>query len=480
MSKRLAEADLAAVEAQLGRPVRGEVQVAHRCACGRPDVVATPPRLPDGTPFPTTFYLTCPRVTSALSTLESEGLMAQWTAELAVDADIADAYRRAHEDYLARRAELGAAPEIDGVSAGGMPDRVKCLHALVGHALAAGPGVNPVGDRALALLTERGMWPPDVPCLPRGRRVAAIDCGTNSIRLLIAEADASGSLRDVTRELRIVRLGEGLGRTGVIGDAALARTLAACDDYARIIADAGVAAVRFVATSASRDARNRDDFVAGVQQRIGVLPEVISGAEEARLSFVGAVDSPQVAAAAAAPRLVVDIGGGSTEFVFGADAPVASRSVDIGCVRLAERHLHADPPAAAELAAVAADADAAITVAAQVVPLTEAASMVGLAGTVTTVAAISMGLERYDAAIIHGARISAAEVHRVTEMLGAMTLAEREAMPIMLPGRADVIVAGSIILSRIVTAAGVDEVIVSEHDILDGIVTDLVPPAGEH
>ncbi|MDQ1249614.1 MAG: exopolyphosphatase / guanosine-5-triphosphate,3-diphosphate pyrophosphatase [Actinomycetota bacterium] len=453
--------------------MRGQVQVAHRCPCGQPDVVATPPRLPDGSPFPTTFYLTCPRATAALSTLESEGVMARLAAELAADPAFAADYRSAHEDYLARRANLGAVPEIDGVSAGGMPDRVKCLHALVAHSLAAGPGVNPVGDEALSRLAARGMWSTDPPCVPRAR-VAAIDCGTNSIRLLISEPDgATGVLRDVVRELQIVRLGEGLGRTGLIGEPALARTFAACDDYAETIAAANVVAVRFVATSASRDAGNRDVFTAGVQARIGVLPEVITGAEEARLSFVGAIASPRVAAAAMAPRLVVDIGGGSTEFVLGDDTPVASRSVDIGCVRLAERHLHSDPPTAPELAAVAADADEAIALAAQVVPLTQAASLVGLAGTVTTVAALSMGLAEYDAAVIHGARISAAEVHRVTGMLGALTLAERERLPAMVPGRADVIVAGSIILSRIMIAAQVDEVIVSEHDILDGIVGDL-------
>jgi len=158
-------ADLEAVEAQLGRPVRGHVRVAHRCPCGLPDVLATAPRLPDGSPFPTHFYLTCPRANAAVSTLESEGLMVHFAARLAEDPEFAAAYRRAHDDFLSRRSEWGSVEEIDGISAGGMPDRVKCLHALLAHALAAGPGVNPVGDEVLAILNERGMWNRAAPCV---------------------------------------------------------------------------------------------------------------------------------------------------------------------------------------------------------------------------------------------------------------------------------------------------------------------------
>lgn len=471
--------DYSAVVGQLGRPLRGEVSVAHRCPCGQPDVVATAPRLDDGSPFPTAFYLTCPRAVAAASTLESEGVMPLLQSRLESDVEFAAAYRRAHEDYLRRRVELGGeVAEIADYSAGGMPTRVKCLHALVAHSLAAGPGVNPVGDEVLRLLAERGLWPTDSTCVPRV--VAAVDCGTNSIRLLIARWDPQlQALVDIERTMRVVRLGEGLEATGVISAAALERTFAAVDEYAAAMRAAGVGAVRFVATSASRDAKNRDDFVAGVAQRLGVNPEVISGDEEARLSFTGAVSSPQVAAVAATPRLVVDIGGGSTEFVFGSETPQASRSVDIGCVRLAERRLFSDPPTDAETAAVAADADAAIALAAAEVPISSAASLIGLAGTVTTVAAIAMGLPEYDADVLHGARISAADVHRVAAQLAGMTLAERLAMPVMHPGRADVIVSGATILSRIVTATGVDHVVVSERDILDGIAADVAAGAGE-
>ena len=305
------------------------------------------------------------------------------------------------------------------------------------------------------------------------RRVAAIDCGTNSIRLLIAEEQTPGELVDVTRLMTVVRLGEGIDTTGLIAPAALERTFAACDEYAALISAADVRALRFVATSASRDARNRDEFVAGVQARLGVTPEVISGAEEAQLSFAGAVSSAPVRASAPTPRLVVDIGGGSTEFVLGDERVWASRSVNIGCVRLYERHLHLDPPSAAEIEALAADADRAIAEAATEVDLTEADSLVGVAGTVTTVAALALGLPEYDAAAIHGSVISAEQVAAVTEQLVGMTHAERLALPVMHPGRADVIVSGAVILQRIVEAVGVPQIVVSEHDILDGIAMSI-------
>ena len=468
------EVDQSVVSAQLGRPVRGDVRIGHRCQCGQPDVIVSDPRLPDGTPFPTVFYLTCPRLTAAVSTLESEGVMIELAESLNDDPWVAQAYADAHEDYLQRRSELGTVAEIDGISAGGMPDRVKCLHALVAHSLVAGPGINVVGDAAVALLESR--WPNRLGCLPR--TVAAVDCGTNSIRLLIARRDPStGELRDVHREMRIVRLGEGIDETGVISEQALVRAFAACDEYAELITRAGAHALRFVATSASRDARNRADFVSGVAMRMGVEPEVISGAEEARLSYVGAVSTPAVQASAE-PRLVVDIGGGSTEFVLGDRAPRASVSVDIGCVRLTERHALSDPPTKSEVAGLRADADAAIAQAGEVVDFDAAASLVGLAGTVTTIAALYLELTEYDPVVLHGARIPAAAVHDISERLAAMTLAERRALAVMHPGRADVIVSGSIILSRIVTATGLPEVVVSEHDILDGIVSDVIAGGG--
>jgi exopolyphosphatase/guanosine-5'-triphosphate,3'-diphosphate pyrophosphatase len=307
------------------------------------------------------------------------------------------------------------------------------------------------------------------------RRVAAIDCGTNSIRLLVSEIDPETGLAvDVAREMRIVRLGEGVDATGRLSDAALLRTFQAVDEYASLISSANVDAVRFVATSATRDAANRDDFISGIRGRLGVEPEVISGAEEAALSFSGATGNLDIAGAAP-PCLVVDIGGGSTEFVLGEPgrAPTKSASVNIGCVRMTERHFANDPPLPAEVAAARDDIDAAIAVVNRTVPLRQARSIVGLAGSVTTVAALAMRLWEYDAARIHGTVIAAADVHRVCEELLYSTREKREANPVIHPGRVDVIAAGSLVLSAIVAYSGVPELLVSEHDILDGIAASI-------
>src|SRR3954470_6934892 len=243
-------------------------------------------------------------------------------------------------------------------------------------------------------------------------RVAGIDCGTNSIRLLVADAAESG-LVDVVRRMEIVRLGEGVDRTGRFAEAALARTFAALDDYAENIRALGAERVRMVATSATRDATNREVFVSGVGQRLGVEPDVVSGTEEAALSFAGATGDLS-ATDVAAPYLVCDIGGGSTEFVLGEAGGVrASQSVDIGCVRMTERHLHDDPPSTAQVAAARSDIEVALAQVSASVPVTEAASLIGLAGSVTTVAALALGLETYDPEKIHHARVGAADVHAV-------------------------------------------------------------------
>ncbi len=306
-------------------------------------------------------------------------------------------------------------------------------------------------------------------------RVAAIDCGTNAIRLLVADVDlASGTLVDVDRRMEIVRLGEGVDATGRLSDGALERTFAACEAYAALITSYGATRVRFVATSASRDASNRADFVAGVLARIGVEPEVITGDEEAALSFTGATRG---LVGAEPPYLVVDIGGGSTEFVLGTDAPVASRSVDVGCVRMTERHVRHDPPSPEEVAAIRADVDAAISHAAEAVPLAQARTLVGLAGSVTTAAGIALDLSEYDSDRIHGSRISAAEVVAVSERLLGLDQAERSAIGVMHPGRVDVINAGVLVLRGIMHRTGVSEVLVSEHDILDGLAWALAESA---
>ena len=306
-------------------------------------------------------------------------------------------------------------------------------------------------------------------------RVAAVDCGTNSIRLLVADADpATGDLVDLDRRMTIVRLGQGVDRTGRLAPEALERTFAACREYAGIIKEHGAERLRFVATSASRDAENRDEFVRGVLDILGVEPEVISGDQEAAFSFTGATEELAGGDHLPKPYLVVDIGGGSTEFVVGDDRVGAARSVDIGCVRLTERHLVrdgvvSDPPTEAQIAAMRADIEAALDLAEQTVPLREARTLVGLAGSVTTVSAIAQELPEYDSEAIHHSRVSHERVREITEWLLRSTHAERAAVPSMHPGRVDVIGAGALVLLSIMERIGAQEVVVSEHDILDGI-----------
>lgn len=301
-------------------------------------------------------------------------------------------------------------------------------------------------------------------------RVAAIDCGTNSIRLLVADVEGH-SLREVTREMTVVRLGEGVDRTGAFAAAALERTFAACDAYAATVRDLGVERLRFAATSASRDVSNRAAFVAGVRERLGVDPEVISGAEEAALSFRGAVEG-LAHSVLTTPTLVVDIGGGSTEFVLGERTPTSAISVNIGCVRMTERHLHGDPPTLEEIARVEVDVAEAIDQAARRVPLGDARSMIGVAGTVTTIVAIVHGLEAYDPATIHGLEASLDDVEAVTSELLAMPRAQRAAISVMHPGRVDVIGGGALVLRAVMRRTGLP-IVASETDILDGLARGL-------
>jgi exopolyphosphatase / guanosine-5'-triphosphate,3'-diphosphate pyrophosphatase len=309
-------------------------------------------------------------------------------------------------------------------------------------------------------------------------RVAAIDCGTNSIRLLVADVDpAAGTLTDTDRRMEIVRLGQGVDATGRLAPGALARTLAMVRSYGEVIAAARASAVRMVATSATRDAANAAEFVAGVRDVLGIEPEVLTGEEEARLSFTGA--TAELAGRADSPYLVADIGGGSTEFVLGERLEVtAAISVDIGCVRMTERHLHGDPPDPLEVAAATADIDAALDLVAGKVPAAAARTLVGLAGSVTTVAALALGLDSYDPERIHHARISSGEVHRQSVRLLGETRERRAALPVMHPGRIDVIGAGALILDRIMQRFSFAEVLASEHDILDGIAWSLARSGG--
>ncbi len=385
-----------------------------------------------------------------------------------------------------------------------MPDRVKCLHVLAGQALAQGRGVNPLGDEVLDLLgawwepgpvsppatspttpetrtpvVEEGAQPPVVeegaqpPVVEEGAQrlsrnpVAAIDCGTNTIKLLIADLPDGPEL---VREARMVRLGQGIDRTGRIAEEALERTLAAVDEYADLIRRHGADRVRFVATSATRDAENRQVFVDGVSERLGVEPEVVTGAEEAALAYDGAVR--HLRTPPGAPVLVVDIGGGSTELIRGSEAPEQAHSMDIGSVRLHERHLHSDPPTREEVAACTRDIDAHLDDCP--VLARDAATVLGVAGTVTTVAAGVLGLPAYSREATDQSVLAVADVHAHVERLLALTVDQRRALPWMHPGRADVIGAGALILDRVLRRAGVESLLVSESDILDGIAWSLV------
>ena len=301
-------------------------------------------------------------------------------------------------------------------------------------------------------------------------RVAAIDCGTNSIRLLIADIDG-GNSREITRQMEVVRLGQGVDKTGAFHPDAIARTLAAVDLYAAEIAKRGVEKIRFCATSATRDATNRALFIDGVKERLGIEPEVIAGEVEAALSFQGATkdfDKSQ------GPFLVIDIGGGSTEFVFGTDSVEAARSMNIGCVRMSERHFTGDQPDPGQIASAIEDIDEAIRQAAKTVPITDAKTVIMVAGTATTVAAAALDLPAYDRYAIHLSRISAERTHQISTELLRETREQRAAHGYMHPGRVDVIGAGSLVLDRIMLATGASEFVASESDILDGMAWSLV------
>ena len=300
-------------------------------------------------------------------------------------------------------------------------------------------------------------------------RVAAIDCGTNSIRLLIADIDGN-NFREVVRDMEIVRLGQGVDETGQFHPDAIARTLAAVDKFAAEIAKRGVEKIRFCATSATRDATNRHLFVDGVCERLGIELEVISGDEEAALSFAGAIKDLDPSNG---PFLVVDIGGGSTEFVFGTSTVEAARSVNIGCVRMTERHFASDPATPEQIEAARSDIQAAIAQAAAVVPITKAKTLVAVAGTATTVAAAALDLPEYDRYAIHLSRISAQQTHDAATMFAASSREQRLALGYMHPGRVDVIAAGSLVLSEIMKATGASEFVASESDILDGMAFSL-------
>jgi exopolyphosphatase / guanosine-5'-triphosphate,3'-diphosphate pyrophosphatase len=314
-------------------------------------------------------------------------------------------------------------------------------------------------------------------------RVAAIDCGTNSIRLLVADIterdDGTRWLRDVHREMRVVRLGQGVDATGMLAPEALERTRAALVDYAALLRRKGAERVRMVATSATRDAGNQDEFFELTRSVLGVEAEVISGDEEARLSFIGAVGDCDPADG---PFLVSDLGGGSTELVLGGwdgtRADVwAAKSVDIGCVRITERCLRTDPPSQGEVATAVQVITDVLGKAFEAVPVDKARTWIGVAGTITTLSAVCQGLTEYDSESVHLSRLSLRQVRETAELLLAATHDERAAIPTIHPGRVDVIGGGALVLrvlaDHLAERAGITELLVSEHDILDGIALSL-------
>jgi exopolyphosphatase/guanosine-5'-triphosphate,3'-diphosphate pyrophosphatase len=301
-------------------------------------------------------------------------------------------------------------------------------------------------------------------------RVAAIDCGTNSIRLLIADI-AGGNFKEVLRTMEIVRLGQGVDQNKAFHPDAIDRTLKAVELFRDQIASKGVEKIRFCATSATRDASNKNLFIDGVREILGIEVEVIPGEEEAELSFIGATKELRQSDA---PFLVVDIGGGSTEFVFGSEKVDFAKSVNIGCVRMSERHLNTQPPSMAQIAQAIVDIDVAITQAAAVVPITTAKTLVAVAGTATTVAAAALELTDYDRHLIHLSRISSDKVHKVAANFQSMKKDQIASLGFMHPGRVDVITAGSLVLSRIMAATGATEFVASESDILDGMAWSLI------
>jgi len=302
---------------------------------------------------------------------------------------------------------------------------------------------------------------------PGSVRVAAVDCGTNSLRLLIADL-ADGELTEVDRRMTIVRLGQGVDATGAFAPEALERVFKASDEFAAAIDASDATRTRFVATSAARDVSNRDVFFTGISARFGVVPDIISGAEEAELSFRGATDALDIPG----PYLVADIGGGSTELVLGdSNGVIAAESLDMGSVRMTERHVTSDPTTPDELAAITKDVDALLD--ATSVPVGQARALVGVAGTVTTVAAVALKLPEYNRSQIHHARIAGPVLRDTTAWLTNSTRAERSAVPVIHPGRVDVIGAGALILQRLYDRIAVEEVLVSEHDILDGVALSL-------
>ncbi len=441
----------------LGRAPRGDFEVVRRDANGAPLVIRNAPLLDDGTPMPTRFWLVGVAARRAVDRLEASGGVRAAEAELD-PAQVAAAHRR----YAAERdaaLPAGWAGNRPAGGVGGTRHGVKCLHAHYAWYLAGGD--DPVGRWTAARLGA-------------GEAVAAVDCGTNSTRLLVAD----GQGRALTRLMRITRLGQGVDRCGVLAPDAVARTVAVLEEYRKVMDDAGVGPVRMTATSAVRDAGNRDQFLDAAAETVGTAPEILTGEQEGRLSFAGATadldDNP-------GGWLVADIGGGSTELAAGPvpggrrTEPAAVCSLDVGCVRVTERFLTGDPPDASQLEAARRDVHRLLASAVADQPvLAEMATLVGLAGTVAALAAVDQRLETYDRDRLHHHVLTRETVDTITAELAGVPAVERARRPGVEAGRADVLVGGALVLSVVMDHFGFAQCLTSEADILDGLVMTLV------
>ncbi|HJU57585.1 MAG TPA: DUF501 domain-containing protein [Actinomycetota bacterium] len=455
--------DVRLVADQLGREPTVPFTVVARCPGGHPLVTRNRPFAGDGTPFPTLFWLTCPDAVRAVSRLESGGAIAELNERIRSDRDFAAAVERAHAEYARERTRDDPRAEAFG-GVGGTQTGVKCLHAHYANHLAGGDDVagSWVAERVEPV--HRGP----------GGRVTAIDQGTNSIRLLVAEPAAAGGYQELARDMVITRLGKGVDETGRITPETLARTAVVFETYVRRSRALHVERIRVGATAVLRDAANGSDYERLVR-RAGADLEVLSGEREAELSFLGATKGLDAAAVEAPPPyLVLDIGGGSSEFVLGWDRPATAISTQMGSVRLTERFVVRDPPEEDELAAMTAAVGALLDRVEDAVPVSEARTLVAVAGTSTTVQAISLGLGFYDPERIHRSDLARHDAEAVLARLSAMTTADRAALPVMAPGRGDVIVAGAVILCETMRRFGFDRAVVSETDILDGLVLEML------
>ncbi len=464
--RELRALDLLAVREQLGREPSVAFAVIARCTGGHPLVIRNAPIDDRGDPFPTTFWLTCPETVKAVARIESEGWIASLNERVQDDEAFDEALERAHQAYADERAEdhapAGAWGGVAGTRTG-----IKCLHAHYAYHLAGGD--DPVG----AWVAERVEPVHD----EHPGRVAAIDQGTNSIRLLVMEPGAGAAPpTEIARDMVITRLGRGVDQTGRLDPDALARTIDVLARFCRRARHLGAERIRVGATSAVRDASNRDAFVDAVLEHADGLPEVLAGEREAELSFLGATHGLD-ASDAPGPLLLFDIGGGSTEYIVGDHGGRVEGAVttQMGSVRLTERWVTTDPPTPDALARMTEDIDRLLDEVEGAVPAASAAStLLAVAGTATTLQALALDLARYDPDLIHRSWLLLADAERLLADLVAMTNSERAALPVMAPGRGDVMVAGTLIFVRTLRRFGFDRALVSESDILDGLALEML------